>query len=319
MTTILSGKTILVTGGTGSMGKQFVKRALADAKKVIVFSRDEAKQYEMKMSGDYPGVEFRLGDMRRIADIISALPGVDIVVNAAALKQVPSCEYFPEQAVLTNCLGTANLIRAVKETGAVDTVVTISTDKACQPTNVMGMTKAIQERMIVAANIGDSHTRFIGVRYGNVIGSRGSVIPLFLEQIARGGPITITDLSMTRFLITLNQAVDIVIAAIDEANPGEIYVPDAPATSVFALAVMLLGPHKIPIKTVGSRPGEKQHEIMISKEELVQRRGKYYAVLPALAELKWVTEAHRMELNSQSCLISHDQLRALLTATGFLS
>lgn len=304
---IFEGKTILVTGGTGSMGKTFVHRVLTGEqgmpRKIVVLSRDEAKQHDMRMSYLHKLVatdeviyrnfmdvlEFRIGDVRNFADVCSALKGADIVVNAAALKQVPACEYFPTQAVLTNCIGAANIVRAVEEHGyPVETVIGVSTDKACKPVNVMGMTKSIQERIFIAANILNPRTRFICVRYGNVLASRGSVIPLFHDQIRKGGPITVTVPGMTRFLLSLNQAVDTVFAAIREARRGETYVPNAPAATVINLAKTLIGNSDVEIKITGIRPGEKMHEIMVSEEEANHcvKRGDYYAILPMLPELR---------------------------------
>jgi UDP-glucose 4-epimerase len=300
------GKTILVTGGTGSMGKTFVRRVLTrelgTPKKVIVFSRDEAKQHDMRMSylnkivatdeviyRNFMSVlEFRIGDVRNYADICSAVKGADIVVNAAALKQVPACEYFPTQAVLTNCMGASNLVRAIRENDyPVDTVIAISTDKACKPVNVMGMTKSLQERILIAANILNPQTHFICVRYGNVLASRGSVIPLFHDQINNGGPVTITVPDMTRFLLSLNQAVDTVFTALREAKRGETYVPKAPSATVLNIAKALIGERNIEIKITGIRPGEKMHEIMVSEEEANHcvKRGEYYAIRPMLPEL----------------------------------
>jgi FlaA1/EpsC-like NDP-sugar epimerase len=300
-------KTILVTGGTGSMGKKLVHRLLAGEhgipRKVIVLSRDEAKQHDMRMSylnrhvttdeviyNNFVNVlEFRIGDVRSYEDVCSAIKGADIVVNAAALKQVPTCEYFPVQAVMTNCMGAHNIVRAIEEQGyPVDTVVGISTDKACKPVNVMGMTKAVQERVFVAANILNPKTRFVSVRYGNVLASRGSVIPLFHDQIRNGGPVTITSPEMTRFLLSLDDAVDTVFAAVKEAGRGETYIPRAPSATVINIARALIGPRDIAIKTVGIRPGEKMHEILISEEEVHHciRRGEYYAIQPMLPELR---------------------------------
>ncbi|MDB5809615.1 MAG: polysaccharide biosynthesis protein [Betaproteobacteria bacterium] len=301
------GKTILVTGGTGSMGKTFVRRVLAGAqgtpKKVIVFSRDEAKQHEMRMSYLHRAVttdevifrnfmnvlEFRIGDVRSYSDICSAVKSADIVVNAAALKQVPTCEYFPMQALMTNCVGAHNIVRAIEENNyPVNTVIGISTDKACKPVNVMGMTKSLQERIFISANILNPKTRFICVRYGNVLASRGSVIPLFHDQIRNGGPVTITVPDMTRFLLSLDQAVDTVFAALKGAKPGETYVPNAPAATVENIARALIGERPIKTKIVGIRPGEKMHEIMVSDEEAHHcvKRGNYFAILPMLPELK---------------------------------
>ncbi|VVB88626.1 Polysaccharide biosynthesis protein [uncultured archaeon] len=303
---IFEGKTILVTGGTGSMGKTFVRRVLTGElgtpKKIIVFSRDEAKQHDMRMSYLHKlvatdeviyrnfmnALEFRIGDVRDYSSVCSALKNVDIVVNAAAMKQVPTCEYFPTEAVLTNCIGATNIVRAIEENNyPVDTVISISTDKACKPVNVMGMTKSIQERIITSANILNPNTRFICVRYGNVLASRGSVIPLFHEQIKNGGPVTVTIPEMTRFLLSLNQAVDTVFIALREAKRGETYVPIAPAATILNIAKALIGKRRIEIKVTGIRPGEKMHEIMVSEEEANHcvKRGEYYAIRPMLPEL----------------------------------
>src|SRR5713101_9052549 len=273
---IFEGKRIVVTGGTGSMGKTFVHRVLTGERgtprKVIVFSRDEAKQHSMRMSylhkhattdeviyRNFMNVlEFRIGDVRDFSDVCSAIKDADIVVNAAALKQVPVCEYFPTQAVMTNCIGAYNIVRAIEENGyPVQTVVAVSTDKACKPVNVMGMTKAVQERIFLAANILNPVTRFVCVRYGNVLASRGSVIPLFHDQIASGGPVTITVPDMTRFLVSLDQAVDTVFAALRDAKPGETFVPRVPAATVMNIAKALIGDRSIATKITGIRPGEK--------------------------------------------------------------
>lgn len=308
---LFENKKILVTGGTGSMGKTFVRRVLSGKlgtpKKVIVFSRDEAKQHELRVSylhrlvatdeviyRNFMNVlEFRIGDVRNYRDICSAVKSADIVVNAAALKQVPACEYFPTQAVLTNCMGAANIVHAIEENGyPVETVVAISTDKACKPINVMGMTKSIQERIVTSANILNPNTRFICVRYGNVLASRGSVIPLFIEQIMNDGPVTVTVPEMTRFLLSLDQAVDTVITALQEANPGETYIPKAPSATVMNIAKALVESRPIEIAVTGIRPGEKMHEILVSEEEANHciKRGDYYSILPMLPELQNVTD-----------------------------
>jgi UDP-glucose 4-epimerase len=304
---IFRDKTVLVTGGTGSMGKTFVHRVLSGElgtpRKIIVLSRDEAKQHEMRLDYLHRRVstddaiynnflsvlEFRIGDVRAYDDVCAAVKRADIVVNAAALKQVPTCEYFPMQAIQTNCAGAYNIVRAIEENGyPVETVIGISTDKACKPVNVMGMTKAVQERIFVAANILNPRTRFICVRYGNVLASRGSVIPLFHDQIRTGGPVTITHPGMTRFLLSLNDAVDTVFAALKDARPGETYVPRAPSATVENLAKALIGERKVPIKITGVRPGEKMHEIMVSEEEIHHcvQRGNYLAIRPMLPELR---------------------------------
>jgi FlaA1/EpsC-like NDP-sugar epimerase len=234
-------------------------------------------------------LEFRIGDVRSYPDVFSAAAGADVVINAAALKQVPTCEYFPEQAVLTNCMGAANIVRAIGEGRLpVDVVVGVSTDKACKPVNVMGMSKAVAERIFTAANVLNTRTRFVCVRYGNVMASRGSVLPLFHQQIRNGGPVTITAESMTRFLMTLDHAVDTVFEAMASAAPGEIIIPVAPSAVVIDIARALIGDRGTPIVVTGVRPGEKEHEILVSDEECrhTYRRGsEYYAIAPMLPEL----------------------------------
>lgn len=315
---MFSGKRILVTGGTGSMGKTFVKRVLTGEhgipEKIIVFSRDEGKQHYMRLDylhkkvstdeviyNNFKNVlEFRLGDVRDYASVCSALRDVDIVINAAALKQVPACEYFPYQAVLTNCIGAENIVRAITENNLnVETVVGISTDKAAKPVNVMGMTKAIQERIFTTANILNKKTRFVCVRYGNVLASRGSVIPLFHEQIRQGGPVTLTVPSMTRFLLSLDQAVDTVFAVLKDGKPGETFVPRAPSATVENIAKALIGNRNIELKITGIRPGEKMHEIMISEEEIHHslKVGDYYAIKSMLPELN--SEQHKVDLTKE--------------------
>jgi len=340
---ILKNKKILVTGGTGSMGKTFVHRVLTGElglpRKVIVFSRDEAKQHDMRMAYLHKTVstdevifrnfmnvlEFRIGDVRDYAAVCAAVRDADIVVNAAALKQVPSCEYFPGEAVLTNCIGAMNIVRAIElNRYPVETVVAISTDKACKPVNVMGMTKSLQERIFIGANVLNPDTRFIGVRYGNVLASRGSVIPLFHDQIRNGGPVTITAPHMTRFLLSLNQAVDTVFAAMKGAKPGEIYVPNAPSATVINIAKALIGARKIPTKITGVRPGEKLHEIMVSEEEVHHcvKRGGYYAIKPMLPELapkqRGEANALKREFSSADTVLSLAGTIKLLKQHGLM-
>ena len=333
---ILHDKTVLVTGGTGSMGKVLVRRLftgeLGTPKKVIVMSRDEGKQHDMRLAYLHKTVttdeviyrnflqalEFRIGDVRDYGDVCSAVKSADVVINAAALKQVPTCEYFPDQAVLTNCLGAMNIVRAIREHGyPVETVVGISTDKAAKPVNVMGMTKAVQERIFTSANVLNPDTRFICVRYGNVLASRGSVIPLFHDQIKHGGPITVTVPEMTRFLLTLDQAVDTVFAALRIANPGEILVPNAPSATVINIAQALVGDRDIAIKVTGIRPGEKLHEIMVSEEEChhTVSRGDFYAIRSMLPELIGDDEtpnAFTKEFSSADNVLSLEETLALL-------
>jgi UDP-glucose 4-epimerase len=221
--------------------------------------------------------------------VVRAASGADIAFAAAALKQVPSCEYFPWEAVKTNIQGAENLVRAIAEKDLpIETVMGISTDKACKPVNVMGMTKAIQERVYIEGNIRAPKTRFICARYGNVLASRGSVVPLFLDQIAAGGPVTITTSDMTRFLLTLEDAVDTIFAAVRSGAPGETYIPKCPSANMTDLAAYLIGDRDIDIVITGIRPGEKIHEILLSEEEATRTifgQEGYYALRPMLPEL----------------------------------
>lgn len=330
-------KVILVTGGTGSMGKTFVRRVLTGEmgvpKKLIVLSRDEAKQHDMRISylnkknstdevvyNNFKNLlEFRIGDVRDYCDVVAAVKSADIIINAAALKQVPTCEYFPEQAIATNCMGAFNITRAVREHNFnVHTVIGVSTDKACKPINAMGMTKALQERVFISANISSPKTRFLCVRYGNVLASRGSVIPLFHHQISNHGPVTITDVRMTRFLLSLDQAVDTVFKALLDGLAGEIIVPRAPSALMPDVAKVLIGERDIVMKVTGIRPGEKLHEIMISDEEApyVEERGQYYAIRPMLPELNSAgpreTPILKKEFSSADTVLTLPEVSVLL-------
>lgn len=318
------------------MGRTFLRRALSGVagtpKKIILFSRDEAKQHDMRLRilnrtiatdeviyrNAKDILTYHIGDIRSYEDVCSAINGVDIVVNAAALKQVPTCEYFPHQALLTNCQGAQNIVRAIVENDyPVETVVGVSTDKACKPINVMGMTKALQERIFIAGNIAAPETRFVCVRYGNVLASRGSVIPLFHEQIRTGGPITITHENMTRFLLDLEQAVDTVLAAIEHAKPGETFIPRAPSANIVNVARALVGDRKIEIKITGIRPGEKLHESLIGAEEAQRayQTGDYYALCPMLPELNQRTKGDgslKSEYSSEFDVIGLKETKLLL-------
>jgi UDP-glucose 4-epimerase len=332
----LEGKRVLVTGGTGSLGQVVVRRLLTGElgrpAKITVFSRDEAKQHYMRLSylnrhaatdeiiyrNFQELLSFRIGDVRDYAAVLRAVRGADVVIHAAALKQVPTCEYFPFEAVQTNIIGPHNVVRAIAENRTpVEVVAGISTDKACKPINVMGMTKALQERVFIEANMDCPQTRFVCVRYGNVIASRGSVVPLFLDQIAHGGPITITLKEMTRFLLSLDRAVDTVFAAIVNAQRGETYIPKVPAARLVDLAEVLLDGCDIPIVYTGIRPGEKIHEIMVSEEECYRtiERDGYYVICPMLPELRSapITQpALTDEYSSANVTLDHDGLRELL-------
>lgn len=338
----LDGKRVLITGGTGSLGKVLVRRLLkcelGQPAKLIVFSRDEAKQHFMRMEYQHARaatdeiiyhnferlLEFRIGDVRDFHSVASVLPDVDIVINGAAMKQVPTCEYFPYEAVRTNIEGAENIVRAIQQHRLpVETVVGVSTDKACKPVNTMGMTKAIQERIFIQANMRCDGTRFVCVRYGNVLASRGSVIPLFRDQILHGGPVTITTLDMTRFLLSLDTAVDTVFAAIKEAQPGETYVPNAPSANVVDIASALIGDRQIRRVVTGIRPGEKIHEIMVSEEEAHRTapRGNWYAILPMLPELALsaaVTPFLSKEFSSADIVMSASETLEMLSKYGLL-
>lgn len=333
---MFEGLRVLVTGGTGSLGKTVVRRLLARESappaRVTVFSRDEAKQHDMRLSflhrrtatddiiykHSQELLAFRIGDVRDYSAIARALADADVVVHAAALKQVPSCEYFPAEAVETNILGAINIVRAIRELRLpVRTVAGVSTDKACKPINVMGMTKAMMERIFVEANLESRGTRFVCVRYGNVIASRGSVVPLFVEQIASGGPVTITLKDMTRFLLSLDRAVDTVFAAMEQALPGETYVPRVPAARVVDVAETLIDGRPIDMVYTGIRPGEKIHEIMVSEEECHRtvERGGYYVICPMLPELRQQAidrPALTTEYSSSDVTLGPAELRELL-------
>jgi FlaA1/EpsC-like NDP-sugar epimerase len=336
------GKRIVITGGTGSMGQVLVRRLLTgemgQPAKIIVLSRDEAKQHYMRV--DYQqrvaatdeiiyrnfqnALTFWIGDVRDYGSVARVLREADVVVNAAALKQVPTCEYFPYEAVRTNIEGAENIVRAIQEHNLpIETVVGVSTDKACKPVNTMGMTKAIQERIFVQGNMRCPWTRFVCVRYGNVLASRGSVIPLFHEQIRTGGPITITTTDMTRFLLSLEDAVDTVFAAVLNGGRGETFVPRAPSANIVDIANALIGDRKIELRVTGIRPGEKIHEIMVSGEEAYRTvaRGQYYGILPMLPEVlgegTW-TPALTAEYSSADSVMTPAQTLELLRARNLL-
>ena len=305
---ILDGKNVLVTGGTGSLGRSVIKRMLGGElgrpKKITVFSRDEAKQHYMRLSymnrpkdtddaiyrnsRDLETLEFVIGDVRKYESLVRVVKDAHVVIHAAALKQVPSAEYFPSEAIDTNIQGALNVVRAVHDYGHdVGIVIGISTDKACKPINVMGMTKAVMERVFIEANLRPGSPKFACVRYGNVVASRGSVVPLMLDQIARGGPVTVTSPDMTRFLLSLDDAVTTVFAALRYADAGEIYVPKLPSVRIMDLAYSLMGDRDCRIEIIGVRPGEKLHELLISEEEATRtgERSGHYVIQPMLPEL----------------------------------
>jgi UDP-N-acetylglucosamine 4,6-dehydratase len=279
-------KVVLITGGTGSFGKKFTKILLEEKppRKIIIFSRDELKQHEMQMHGfNHPILRYFIGDVRDRERLLRAMHGVDIVVHAAALKQVPACEYNPMEAIKTNIMGTANVLEAALDAG-VKKVMTISTDKAVSPANLYGATKLAAEKLTIQSNAyaAGSATRYSCVRYGNVVGSRGSVVPLFLKQRA-GGTVTITDERMTRFWLSLEQGVRFVINCIEQMEGGEVFVPKIPSTKVTDLAKAIAPAAKLNI--IGIRPGEKLHEYLISIDEARHtiELDRMYVIQPAEA------------------------------------
>jgi UDP-N-acetylglucosamine 4,6-dehydratase/5-epimerase len=314
---MFSSKTLLITGGTGSFGNAVLRRFLhTDIKEIRVFSRDEKKQEDMRIELNNSKVKFYIGDVRNYDSIHSALDGVDFVFHAAALKQVPSCEFYPMEAVRTNVLGTENVLSAALAC-AVKKVITLSTDKAVYPINAMGISKAMMEKLMVAkARMTDeSKTVFSGTRYGNVMASRGSVIPLFIKQIREGKPLTITDPNMTRFLMSLDDAVDLVLYAFSNAHQGDIFVQKAPASTIMDLAVAVreLFNADNEIKIIGTRHGEKLYETLLTREELAKAKdmGDYYRILPDGRDLnygKYFTEGEE-EISQLEDYNSHNTQR----------
>jgi UDP-glucose 4-epimerase len=281
---MFEGKTILVTGGTGSFGHDFIKLVLArhDPARVIVYSRDEKKQHDMRLAYNDPRLAFVIGDVRDRPQIARAMRGVNYVFHAAALKQVPSCEFFPMEAVATNVIGTHHVLDAAEQNG-VEKLVVLSTDKAVYPINAMGQTKALMEKLMLARSQEPQVTvTFCGVRYGNVMYSRGSVIPLFVEQIASDRPLTITHPEMTRLLLPLAEAVDLVIFAMRHGHQGDIFVRKAAAATVGDLARAVLNVFSVrqEVEVVGIRAGEKMHEVLITAEEFARAEefADYYRV-----------------------------------------
>ena len=330
------GKRVMVTGGTGSLGKVLTRRLLqgdmGKLDKLIIFSRDEAKQHFMRLEYQHRAeatddviyhnfeqqLEFWIGDVRDFNSVAACLPNVDVVINAAALKQVPTCEYFPYEAVQTNIVGAENIVRAIQQNRLpIELVIGVSTDKACKPINTMGMTKAVQERIFIQANMRCRDTKFVCVRYGNVLASRGSVIPLFHDQIKKGGPVTITTPEMTRFLLSLDDAVDTIFAAVNTGQPGDTYVPRAPSALVTNVAEALIGDRNIETKITGIRPGEKIHEIMISEEEAYYavERGNWYAIqsmLPEVSGVRASRPALEGEYSSKDSVMTLEETAQLL-------
>lgn len=280
----MKGKILLITGGTGSFGNAVLKRFLdSDIKEIRIFSRDEKKQDDMRWFYNNPKIKYYIGDVRNKRSIDSAMKDADYVFHAAALKQVPSCEFFPVEAVMTNVLGCENVLDSAIENN-VEKVIVLSTDKAVYPVNAMGMSKALSEKVMIAKsrNLNGKGTILCGTRYGNVMASRGSVIPLFIDQIKGGKDITVTDPEMTRFMMTLDEAVDLVLYAFENAANGDLFVQKAPAATIRALsdALIELYASKVKVRVIGTRHGEKLYETLVNREEMAKAEdlGKYFRI-----------------------------------------
>jgi len=331
---MFKGKVLLITGGTGSFGNAVLKRFLgSDLKEIRIFSRDEKKQDDMRKRYSSDKLKFYIGDVRDYQSVLNATRGVDSIFHAAALKQVPSCEFHPMEAVKTNVLGTENVLEAAIQ-NEVSRVVCLSTDKAVYPINAMGISKAMMEKVMVAKsrNVDEAKTVICGTRYGNVMASRGSVIPLFIDQVRAGLSLTITDPNMTRFMMTLADAVDLVLYAFEYGGNGDIFVQKAPAATVEILAkalVELMGKYDHPINIIGTRHGEKLYEALLSREEMAyaEDRGDYYRVPPDLRDLnysKFVEQgeekiSHMEDYNSHNTeRLDVDGMKKLLLKLGFM-
>ncbi|MBU0598538.1 MAG: polysaccharide biosynthesis protein [Candidatus Omnitrophica bacterium] len=283
---MLKGKILLITGGTGTFGNAVLRRFLeTGVKEIRIFSRDEKKQNDMRLEYGHPKLKFYIGDVRRPESLRDAMGGVDYIFHAAALKQVPSCEFYPLEALMTNALGTENVMNVAMDAG-VKKMVVLSTDKAAYPINAMGISKAMMEKLAIAKSrvAGQKGLAIVVTRYGNVMASRGSVIPLFIEQIKSGKPITITDSNMTRFMMSIEDAVNLVLYAFKFAHSGDLLVKKAPAATISTLAKALKKIFKAnnPIKIIGTRHGEKQHETLLTREEMMRAQDmKGYFCVPA--------------------------------------
>ncbi|MEQ8352775.1 MAG: polysaccharide biosynthesis protein [Leptospiraceae bacterium] len=283
---MFNNKVLMITGGTGSFGNAVLKRFLdTDVKEIRILSRDEKKQEDMRIDLASDRVKFYIGDVRDYKSVMQPMLGVDYIFHAAALKQVPSCEFFPMEAVKTNVLGTENVLSAARETG-VKKVIVLSTDKAVYPINAMGLSKAMAEKIVVAKSrdLGqlEEPPVFCATRYGNVMASRGSVIPLFINQIKAGKPLTVTDPEMTRFLMSLEDSVDLVLYAFENAKPGDLFIQKAPACTLqdLALALKEIFKSEVPVNIIGTRHGEKLYESLVSREEMARSEdmGRYYRI-----------------------------------------
>ena len=329
---MFENKTLLITGGTGSFGNALLRRFLySDISEIRILSRDEKKQDDMRKKYNNPKLKFYIGDVRDVDSILTVMRGVDYVFHAAALKQVPSCEFYPLQAVKTNVLGTENILESAIALG-IERVICLSTDKAVYPINAMGISKAMMEKVAVAKSRESDTTTICVTRYGNVMASRGSVIPLFVGQISAGQALTITDPAMTRFMMTLDNAVDLVLHAFEHGNSGDIFVQKSPAATIETLAQALTGLMGVPnhkVKVIGTRHGEKLFEVLLSREEMVavQDLGDYFRVPPDLRDLNYgkFVEQGESQISEAVDYNSHNTTRldiagmqALLTNLRFM-
>ena len=321
---LFKNKIILVTGGTGSFGSAFINKIIKSKfKEIRVFSRDEKKQEDLRLKLQNSKIKFYIGDTRNYSSIYEACKNVDYVFHAAALKQVPSCEFFPLEAVKTNIIGTENVLNSAIN-NEVEKIICLSTDKAVYPINAMGISKAMMEKVFVAKSRNSGKTKIIGTRYGNVMGSRGSVIPLFIEQIKAGRPITITDPKMTRFMMTLDDAVELVLHAFKNGNQGDLFVQKSPAATVSVLAKALteLYKSKSPVKEIGIRHGEKLYETLVTKEEMIKAEDQdsYFKITPDGRNLnydqyfsKGTVKSSLEEYNSNNTnMLNIDEMKNLL-------
>lgn len=315
---MFNGKKLLISGGTGSFGNAVLKRFLGtDVAEIRIFSRDEKKQDDMRKHYNNPKLKFYIGDVRDYQSVLNATRGVDYIFHAAALKQVPSCEFHPMEAVKTNVIGTDNVLEAAIQNG-VKRVVCLSTDKAVYPINAMGISKAMMEKVMVAKsrNVDETKTVICGTRYGNVMASRGSVIPLFIDQIRAGKALSITDPNMTRFMMTLADAVDLVLYAFEHGNNGDLFVQKAPAATVETLAralTSMMGQAEHPIQIIGTRHGEKLYEALLSREEMAcaEDHGDYFRIPPDLRDLNYskFVEHGEERISTMEDYNSHNTLR----------
>lgn len=313
---------VLITGGTGSLGSKLVERLMeTDVNSIKVFSRDEAKQYYLSKKYNDPRLKFLIGDVRNPVDVYQALSNVNFVFNTAALKQVPTCEYNPYQAVQTNITGPENIVNCISQHQLpIHTVVCISTDKACKPSTLMGMTKAIQERIFIHGNLKAPSTRFVCARYGNILASRGSLIPLYHQFLTDNLPLSVTSTEMTRFLMNLDEAVNLIFKAAHLAFPGETFIPDVASGKIIDIAEIFSELTGAEIKITGIRPGEKIHEILVSDEEksrtYVDKINEVFRVAPELEEITTPVKDLELynlpELSSSLKILSKEDLKKRL-------